>query len=569
MKNSIFKNYTKKILRSEAFVSVIIVFVLALGIIGTSYSLYMDVDEDTNYQLVEVGDLSISFETPDGIISLENMVPMEDENAITDSTNVFSFYIYNTGSYTIDYDINLIPDIRQTDEEGNALTPNTVDANYINYQICRDNANNCAEIKTLGVKNEDGTITINNPIYTDSLLAKRSSDRSNPSAYYFLRLWINNTYESETAGTIKYKVEVSSKNASGYLDTTKTLAGTILNNAKLAEEGEATDKTIYSPEPLSKPAKEISGENERTLSQTQDDYGTSYYYRGNVTDNYVNFADMCWRIVRIQGDGSIKLILEDQDNLCAESDGNWGIPTTTGGTKFTGNFGYTKFEAEIFVAPNGTTNSGVIYVTNYLKNETDNTTSMATAFKNFQSTFNNTELEKMSSGTWCYADKGYIHDTLNNKKIYTPISNDEVLNNQAILKQVYFDSYIRLSDDTVNEPNATLKCNGTIMENFNNTTKMFVSTLTADEMIYAGGNYGVLNAAYYLINSSSKYFWSISPATTIDVFIMKDNGEINQAVGGSNGLISNNNYFRPAIILKSGVLYSTGDGLKTSPYEIK
>ena len=69
MKNSIFKSYSKKILKSEAFVSVIIVFVLAIGIISTSYALYMDVDKDTDYQLVQVGDLSIGFDKGDNTIS--------------------------------------------------------------------------------------------------------------------------------------------------------------------------------------------------------------------------------------------------------------------------------------------------------------------------------------------------------------------------------------------------------------------------------------------------------------------------------------------------------------------
>ncbi len=39
-----------------------------------------------------------------------------------------------------------------------------------------------------------------------------------------------------------------------------------------------------------------------------DDYGTSYYYRGNVTNNYVKFAGFYWRIIRINGDGSIRMI---------------------------------------------------------------------------------------------------------------------------------------------------------------------------------------------------------------------------------------------------------------------
>lgn len=44
-----------------------------------------------------------------------------------------------------------------------------------------------------------------------------------------------------------------------------------------------------------------------------------------VIDNYVNFAGMCWKIVRIAGDGSIKLILEDKDNTCINSVGNYKI----------------------------------------------------------------------------------------------------------------------------------------------------------------------------------------------------------------------------------------------------
>ena len=49
---------------------------------------------------------------------------------------------------------------------------------------------------------------------------------------------------------------------------------------------------------------------EKILSKTEDEEGTSYYYRGTVNNNYVNFANMCWRIVRVTGNGSVKLIFE-------------------------------------------------------------------------------------------------------------------------------------------------------------------------------------------------------------------------------------------------------------------
>ena len=44
------------------------------------------------------------------------------------------------------------------------------------------------------------------------------------------------------------------------------------------------------------------------LYMAEDDYGKSYYYRGVVNNNYVSFAGFIWRIIRINGDGSIRMI---------------------------------------------------------------------------------------------------------------------------------------------------------------------------------------------------------------------------------------------------------------------
>lgn len=39
--------------------------------------------------------------------------------------------------------------------------------------------------------------------------------------------------------------------------------------------------------------------------------GSDYVFRGDVKSNYVTYSKMLWRIVRINADGSVKLILED------------------------------------------------------------------------------------------------------------------------------------------------------------------------------------------------------------------------------------------------------------------
>lgn len=63
-------------------------------------------------------------------------------------------------------------------------------------------------------------------------------------------------------------------------------------------------------ETLTKPSVEVAVKNEG-LIEDADDYGLTYYFRGNVNNNYVKFADNLWRIVRINGDGTVKLILNN------------------------------------------------------------------------------------------------------------------------------------------------------------------------------------------------------------------------------------------------------------------
>ena len=51
-------------------------------------------------------------------------------------------------------------------------------------------------------------------------------------------------------------------------------------------------------------------ENVEGLIKVSDDTVESYYFRGNITNNYVSFANQMWRIVRINPDGTVKLILD-------------------------------------------------------------------------------------------------------------------------------------------------------------------------------------------------------------------------------------------------------------------
>ncbi len=94
--------------------------------------------------------------------------------------------------------------------------------------------------------------------------------------------------DNEIKGTISIDIPTG---------TVVTFAETILNNNNL---GDAKTKV----------GSEIANDNEG-LIKTNDDLGVSYYFRGNVLNNYVSFADKLWRIVRINGDGTVRIILDN------------------------------------------------------------------------------------------------------------------------------------------------------------------------------------------------------------------------------------------------------------------
>ena len=64
---------------------------------------------------------------------------------------------------------------------------------------------------------------------------------------------------------------------------------------------------------------------EPIICSMEDDYGTSYYLRGNHQDNNVKFANMCWKLVRVTGTGGLKLIYNgdlDSNGKCTTASGN-------------------------------------------------------------------------------------------------------------------------------------------------------------------------------------------------------------------------------------------------------
>ena len=102
----------------------------------------------------------------------------------------------------------------------------------------------------------------------------------------------------------KVKYDVKDKlNQGGVTQTEQTLYDVLL---MYYYSNENPGKNGY----ITTPGKETPTQNEG-LIKSEDDSGITYYFRGNTDNNYVYFADKIFRIIRINGDGTIRLVLNE------------------------------------------------------------------------------------------------------------------------------------------------------------------------------------------------------------------------------------------------------------------
>ena len=323
-----------------------------------------------------------------------------------------------------------------------------------------------------------------------------------------------------------------------YKSDTGTLKKTIIDNAML---GTGTTKMGNEVATFTS----ISGENERVLNTAPDDYGTSYYYRGNVDDNYIDYAGMCWRIVRIEGDGSIKIILENKNNVCEKTNG--------------------ELNSKLGVANWGIDNTNGLYKANYLNPSSSVDSALVNLFKTFQTNSLKDNLTNLKSGNWCMNEKAYASGTTT---LSTTIDKQNYYTNKTAFD---YETKVRLENMATKSP--TLKCNGTVMTKYSdNSTDMYVGTLTADEVVFAGEvadpdwEYGY-NDNFYL--SKDYNWWTLSlgqfGSDSDKAYAFSFKGLTDEmSVQFSIAMQA-----RPAIQLKNTVTISKGDGTINNPYVVQ
>ena len=280
---------------------------------------------------------------------------------------------------------------------------------------------------------------------------------------------------------------------------------------------------------------------DKGLYQAADDYGTTYYYRGNVKNNIVQFAGFYWQIVRINGDGSIRLMYDGTVKNATGGD------QTIGNSQFNSKYNNPAYVGYMYGNPDGTTFDKVHNNTNnsIIKTAVDNWYKTNIVDKGFSSNVSNVV--------------GFCGDR-------TLRSGDGVSTTQ----NSYFSSYKRLENNTPQftcpEPSRDLYT--TAASSIGNKALTYpVGLITYDELVYAGMDNRHTNKLSWAY--STQHYWTMSPSSfdatlgyAIEWFL-NSAGSLTPwwGVGSHLGV-------RLVINLKSDTLITGGIGTSSDPFVV-
>jgi len=363
---------------------------------------------------------------------------------------------------------------------------------------------------------------------------------------------------------IYYPRKATSQNAnqgaafSAHVEITSAKAPTAPTVSNLAEAIRANNEVQT---PLTTPGAAISTADEALLASAEDDNGTSYYFRGAVKNNYVEFANKCWRIVRVGGDDSVKLILHNDNtkkvaNPCdAANNSTSAAFARYSGTTYTSAFNSSHNDNAYVGFKYGTAGASDYATTHANTNNSTILTNLETWYNNNLKTY----ADAIADTVWCN-DKTNVED-----KTYNPWSYGGNATGLGYgTNKTYYGATQRLvsTSGSAGGTGPSLKCNGELSKI---TSK--IGLITVDELAFAGYAYELQNTTTYLQeNATNTYWWSLSPLD----FNLGSAGVWN--VGeGSFGRSSAGSTLevRPSISIVSSATISGGFGTSEDPYVVE
>ena len=395
-----------------------------------------------------------------------------------------------------------------------------------------DTTNSTISITSTSVTENSISVTVSGSDAHSGIYQYRFS--SNGGSSYTTVTTSNNSYTYTFTGLnsgTSYNIAVQSVDRSGRISSTVTRS--IKTDSTAAETILANYSTQLTRTDFSTTVEDTTT---GTIYYADTSKGRTYYFAGNPTDNWVKFAGYYWRIIRINEDGTIRMIYQGTNANTT------GIETQIQTSAFN-----SSFNNNMYV--------GYMYQSNQVHGLQENST-----IKGILDTWYQNNLQS-------YADNldgnaGFCND----RQPSTSHTTSNGLGGTGAAS-TYYAGYIRLR--THKEP--TFECENDSdlyttsgSNNGNRALTYPIGLITADEVAYAGGVYNITNTSYYLYTNSE--YWTMSPHNFIygnaTAFRVNSSGypiSIN-VYGFSIGV-------RPVINLKANVTI-TGSGTASDPYVV-
>ena len=301
-------NYTK-IFKRETKVIAYVVICLTLVVMGISYALFLQVNDNKDNQVVTAGSLEITYDkgnvvTVPEVESIEGncLMPQGDEDGMGSGGCTYELSIYNSGTLPMQYDLLIYDD--------SAIPVNGVHVphEYIRHSLSKQYEEGTQpEIVTAGEKRALNTLELKDG-------SKRIMERSviNPkeTIVFKLKIWIDENAPSEGDNSIIGKYVYLKLDVSGLVYENEVATTTLLSS----KESGLTEVPSVNATEETDPVKE-------------------YRYVGANPNNYVYFncsdavkTDTCevWRILGIYNEthgtateSHIKLIKSDHEEISA------------------------------------------------------------------------------------------------------------------------------------------------------------------------------------------------------------------------------------------------------------
>ena len=320
---------------------------------------------------------------------------------------------------------------------------------------------------------------------------------------------------------------------------------------------------------------------EGELSQTKDDYGTSLYYRGSINNNFVSFAGMCWRIVRITGDGSIKLTLYNYNpnsvsNPCIIGEDGIDRAFARYDNTTNGQAGKSVFHTS------GTNNSYVGFMFGQYNGSTyeachanTNNSTILTNLKTwYDAKFSSAQKALLADVIWCndksLSSSSYNPDNWTDATINTGVA--AIKTNYAAKERLYPVSNavptLICPSASTNDANYLKITKFTSADTVNGNGALNgykIGLLTADEVVFAGSTYHQFASSSYLYSNAVTSWWLLTPENAYNSIANPFN--VGDGMYLSSSTVGTASGLRPSVALNSTVEV-TGSGTQADPYVV-